>query len=162
HTTLRAIGLSNSKVTYVLNVARFAKEEGLDLDTLNKMDNEAVITYLTRIKGVVRWTAEMLLMFGLGREDIFAIDNWVIQNAMVHSYNLDRKDRKASREKMLRISAKWSPWRTYACMYLWRYKDNQPVDAAATKRPSTPQQKPAAATKRPTASTPKPAVAPKR
>src|SRR5579872_935043 len=75
---LRAIGLSNSKVSYVQNVARFAIEEGLDHHRLAKMDNEAVIAYLTRIKGVGRWTAEMLLLFGLGREDIFAVDDWGI------------------------------------------------------------------------------------
>ncbi len=123
HTTLRAIGLSNSKVGYVLNVARFAVEEGLDHRKLDKMDNEAVIAYLTQIKGVGRWTAEMLLMFGLGREDVFAIDDWGIQNAMIAVYKLNREDKKAFREKMVRISAKWSPFRTYACMYLWRYKD---------------------------------------
>lgn len=134
HATLRAIGLSNSKVTYVLNVARFAIEEGLDHQELDKMDNEAVVAYLTRIKGVGRWTAEMLLMFGLGREDIFAIDDWGIQNAMIGIYKLDREDKKVFREKMLRISAKWSPYRTYACMYLWRYKDNRPV---ATGDPKT-------------------------
>lgn len=126
-TNLRAIGLSNSKVSYVLNVARFAVEEGLDFQKLDQMDNEAVIAYLTRIRGVGRWTAEMLLMFGLGREDVFAIDDWGIQNAMISIYKLDREDKKAFREKLLRISAKWSPYRTYACMYLWKYKDNQPV-----------------------------------
>ena len=124
---LRAIGLSNAKVSYVLNVARFELEEGLDHRKLDKMDNEAVIAYLTRIKGVGRWTAEMLLMFGLGREDIFAADDWGIQNAMIHLYKLDRDDKKTFREKMLRISAKWSPYRTYACMYLWKYKDNPPA-----------------------------------
>ena len=132
--TLRAIGLSNSKVNYVLNVARFAVEEGLDHRKLEKMDNEAVIAYVTQIKGVGRWTAEMLLMFGLGREDVFAIDDWGIQNAMIAVYKLNMEDKKAFREKMLSISAKWSPYRTYACLYLWRYKDNRPV-AAAKKRP---------------------------
>lgn len=130
---LRAIGLSNAKVTYVLNVARFAVEEGLDHRKLDKMDNEAIVAYLTRIKGVGRWTAEMLLMFGLGREDIFAIDDWGIQNAMIAIYKLDRDDKKAFREKMLRISTKWSPYRTYACMYLWRYKDNRPVAPSKNK-----------------------------
>jgi DNA-3-methyladenine glycosylase II len=123
HATLRAIGLSNSKVTYIFNVARFAVEEGLDHRKLDKMDNEAVIAYLTQIKGVGRWTAEMLLMFGLGREDVFAIDDWGIQNAMIAVYKLNREDKKAFREKIVRISSKWSPFRTYACMYLWRYKD---------------------------------------
>ena len=126
---LRSIGLSNAKVSYVLNVARFAAEQGLDHRKLNKMENEAVIAYLTQIKGVGRWTAEMLLMFGLAREDVFAIDDWGIQNAMIHVYKLDREDKKAFREKLLKISAKWSPYRTYACLYLWRYKDNSPVTA---------------------------------
>jgi len=138
--TIRAIGLSNSKVAYVLNVAHFAIEEGLDYRKLNKMDNDAVIAYLTRIKGVGHWTAEMLLMFALGREDIFAIDDWGIQNAMIRLYKLDREDKKAFREKMLRISEKWSPYRTYACMYLWRYKDNTPV-AAKKSAPGKPTRK---------------------
>ena len=130
---LRSIGLSNAKVSYVLNVARFAMEQGLDHRKLNKMDNEEVITWLTQIKGVGRWTAEMLLMFGLAREDVFAIDDWGIQNAMIHVYKLDREDKKAFREKLLKISAKWSPYRTYACLYLWRWKDNSPVIAVKKK-----------------------------
>jgi DNA-3-methyladenine glycosylase II len=128
--TLRSIGLSNAKAKYVQNVARFAVEQGLDHKTLNKMENEAIIEYLTKIKGVGRWTAEMLLMFSLGREDIFAMDDWGIQNAMIRLYKLDRTDKKAFREQMQRISAKWSPYRTYACMHLWHWKDNSPAVAA--------------------------------
>jgi DNA-3-methyladenine glycosylase II len=128
--TLRSIGLSNAKAKYVQNVARFAVEQGLDHKTLNKMGNEAIIEYLTKIKGVGRWTAEMLLMFSLGREDIFAMDDWGIQNAMIRLYKLDRTDKKAFREQMQRISAKWSPYRTYACMHLWHWKDNSPTVAA--------------------------------
>jgi DNA-3-methyladenine glycosylase II len=130
--TLRSIGLSNAKAGYVQNVARFAIDHGLDHRTLNKMDNEAIVGYLTKIKGVGRWTAEMLLMFSLGREDIFAIDDWGIQNAMIRLYKLDRTDKKAFREQLLRISEKWSPYRTYACMHLWNWKDNSP--AAAKKK----------------------------
>ena len=131
--TLRAIGLSNAKARYVHNVARFAVENGMDHRKLNKMDDEAVIAYLTQIKGVGRWTAEMLLMFGLGREDIFAIDDWGVQNAMIHMYKLDRTDKKAFRQELLRISAKWSPYRTYACMHLWRWKDNAPAPKVSKK-----------------------------
>jgi DNA-3-methyladenine glycosylase II len=130
---LRSIGLSNAKVSYVLNVARFAVDQGLDHRKLYKMENEEVIAYLTQIKGVGRWTAEMLLMFGLAREDVFAIDDWGVQNAMIHMYKLDREDKKAFREKLLKISAKWSPYRTYACLYLWRWKDNSPVSTAKKK-----------------------------
>ncbi|HMI60763.1 MAG TPA: hypothetical protein VK518_07645 [Puia sp.] len=139
--TLRSIGLSNAKVSYVQNVARFALEHGLDDEILHKMDNEAVIEYLIQIKGVGRWTVEMLLMFGLGREDIFAIDDWGIQNAMIHIYKLDRTDKKAFREALLRISQKWSPYRTYACMHLWRWKDNSPVVATTAKKPAAPTAK---------------------
>lgn len=131
--TLRSIGLSNAKARYVQNVARFAIDNGMDHKTLHKMDNEAAIVFLTQIKGVGRWTAEMLLMFALGREDIFAIDDWGVQNAMIHLYKLDRTDKKAFRENLLRISAKWSPYRTYACMHLWRWKDNSPKITAKKK-----------------------------
>jgi DNA-3-methyladenine glycosylase II len=131
--TLRSIGLSNAKSSYVQNVARFAVEQGIDHRKLDKMENEEVIAYLTQIKGVGRWTAEMLLMFSLGREDVFAIDDWGVQNAMIGLYKLDRTDKKAFREALLRISAKWSPYRTYACMHLWRWKDNSPVAAAKKK-----------------------------
>jgi DNA-3-methyladenine glycosylase II len=124
--TLRSIGLSNAKVSYVKNVAQFEVENGMDASKLNKMDNEAVIAYLTPIKGVGRWTVEMLLMFALGREDVFAVDDLGIQNAMIRLYKLKRDDKKKFRENMLRISAKWAPYRTYACLHLWRWKDNTP------------------------------------
>jgi DNA-3-methyladenine glycosylase II len=131
--TLRSIGLSNAKTGYVHNVARFAVEQGMDHRKLSKMDNETVIAYLTQIKGVGRWTTEMLLMFCLGREDVFAIDDWGIQNAMIRLYKLDRTDKKAFREKLMFISGKWSPYRTYACMHLWRWKDNSPAKAVKKK-----------------------------
>lgn len=124
---LRSIGLSNAKTSYVHNVAQFTLEYGMDHRRLHKMENEEVIEYLTRIKGVGRWTVEMLLMFALSREDVFAIDDLGIQNAMIALYKLDRTDKKQFKEEMLRISKKWSPYRTYACMYLWRWKDNVPV-----------------------------------
>jgi DNA-3-methyladenine glycosylase II len=120
---LRGIGLSNAKVNYVQNVARFELEHGMDARKLNAMSNEEVIEYLTQIKGVGRWTVEMLLMFALGREDVFAIDDLGIQNAMVRLYKLDAGDKKKLKEELLKLSAKWSPYRTYACLLLWRWKD---------------------------------------
>ena len=124
---LRGIGLSNAKVGYVQNVARFEIEFGMDAKKLNKMSNEEVIDYLIVIKGVGRWTIEMLLMFALGREDVFAVDDLGIQNAMISLYKLDNTDKKQLREDMLRLSKKWSPYRTYACVHLWRWKDNTPI-----------------------------------
>lgn len=126
HEQLRAIGLSNAKARYVQNVARFALEEGMEWKQLKVMTDMEVIEHLTRIKGVGRWTAEMILMFALGREDVFAVDDLGIQNAMIKLYKLDSANKKQFREDMLRLSQKWSPYRTYACLHLWRWKDNSP------------------------------------
>ncbi len=122
---LRAIGLSNAKTQYVLNVAQFAIDHKLEDERLKKMNDEAIIDLLTQIKGVGKWTVEMLLMFTLGREDIFAVDDYGIQMGMKKLYKLDDSNKKDFREKMLKISKKWSPYRTYACMHLWSWKDNK-------------------------------------
>lgn len=124
-TVLRSIGLSNAKVSYVHNVARFVIEEKLTDAKLHKLSNEEVITYLTQIKGVGKWTVEMLLMFYLGREDIFSVDDLGIQQAMIRLYKLDATDKKACRAKLLELSKKWSPYRTHACRYLWSWKDTK-------------------------------------
>ncbi|MDQ3550574.1 MAG: DNA-3-methyladenine glycosylase 2 family protein [Bacteroidota bacterium] len=121
--TIRAIGLSNAKTQYVLNVAQFAIDYKLDDKKLKKMSDEAIIELLTQIKGVGRWTVEMLLMFTLGREDLFAADDYGIQVAMKKLYKLDDSNKKEFKENMLKISKKWSPYRTYACMHLWHWKD---------------------------------------
>lgn len=122
--TLRGIGLSNAKANYVINVCNFFIEEKITDAMLHKMSNEEVIKYLTQIKGVGQWTVEMILMFTLGREDIFAVDDLGIQQAICKLYKIDAADKKAMKEKMLFVSKKWSPFRTYACRYLWGWKDN--------------------------------------
>jgi DNA-3-methyladenine glycosylase II len=122
---LRGIGLSNAKVSYVHNVARFTVEEKLTDKKLQNMEDDAVIQYLTQIKGVGRWTVEMLLMFYLCREDVFAADDLGLQQAMIKLYKLDNTDKKAFREKLLKISKKWAPYRSYASRYLWAWKDSK-------------------------------------
>jgi DNA-3-methyladenine glycosylase II len=124
---LRAIGLSNAKVSYVQNVAKFEMEKGMDHAVLSKMSNEEVIDYLTQIKGVGRWTTEMLLMFALCREDVFAIDDLGLQQAVTKLYDLKHRKKKILLNRISKISEQWSPYRTYACMYLWRWKDNVPA-----------------------------------
>ncbi|HLG38585.1 MAG TPA: hypothetical protein VI461_02915 [Chitinophagaceae bacterium] len=126
---LRGIGLSNAKVNYVQNVARFEIESGMDHRKLAKMSNEEVITYLTQIKGVGRWTTEMLLMFALCREDVFALDDLGLQNAVIGLYDLKHRKKKIMLQKIVTIAEQWSPYRTYACMYLWKWKDNPPLTA---------------------------------
>ncbi len=121
--TLRAIGLSNAKVGYVQNVARFCIDNKINDSKLLSLSNEEIIEMLVQIKGVGKWTVEMLLMFTLGREDVFAVDDLGIQQAMVKAYKLSTEDKKGLREKMLKLSEKWKPYRTYACMHLWNWKD---------------------------------------
>ena len=75
----------------------------------------------------------MLLMFSLGREDVFTVDDLGIQNAMIKLYGINYRKKKNLKEKMLQISGQWSPYRTYACVHLWRWKDNAPV--VKEKRP---------------------------
>jgi DNA-3-methyladenine glycosylase II len=90
------------------------------------LSNEEIIELLTQIKGVGKWTVEMLLMFSLGREDVFAVDDLGIQQAMERLYELDATNKKLLKEKMLQLSQKWRPYRTYACLHLWAWKDNLP------------------------------------
>ena len=130
---LRGVGLSNAKVNYVQNVARFEIEKGMDHKKLVKMNNEEVIEYLTEIKGVGRWTVEMLLMFALCREDLFAIDDLGLQQAVISLYDLKHRKKRIMNAKIQKISERWSPYRTYACLYLWRWKDNPPVTNGKSK-----------------------------
>ena len=121
---LRAIGLSNAKVSYIKNVAAFCLEQGITDKTLAKMDNESIIDLLVQIKGVGRWTVEMLLMFTLGREDVFAVDDLGIQQAMCNIYQIDPADKKNMKTTMKNIAEKWAPYQTYACLHLWQWKDS--------------------------------------
>ena len=121
--TLRAIGLSNAKVKYVQNVAAFCIEHSVSDTMLLAMTNDEIIGFLTPIKGVGRWTVEMLLMFTLGREDVFPVADLGIQNAMKKLYGLEDLDKKQLLIKMEKLSQKWKPYRTYASLHLWRWKD---------------------------------------
>lgn len=122
---LRAIGLSNAKTQYVLNVCNFFIDNKITDAQLHKMESEDLINFLVQIKGVGRWTVEMILMFTMGREDVFAVDDLGIQQSMAKLYKIDMADKKAMKQKMISISNKWSPYRTYACRYLWGWKDGE-------------------------------------
>ena len=124
--TLRGIGLSYAKANYVQNVCRFFIDQKITDAKLYKMSNEELIPYLSQIKGVGQWTVEMILMFTLGREDVFALDDLGIQQSIIKLYHLENLDKKELRQKMMEVSEKWSPYRTYACRYLWGWKDTTP------------------------------------
>lgn len=121
--TLRSIGLSNAKTNYVHNVCRFFIDEKITDAQLYKMSNEEVIEKLTKIKGVGKWTTEMILMFSLQHEDVFPVDDLGIQQAMTKLYKLDPSNKKLLYEQMHKVAEKWRPYRTYACIHLWRWKD---------------------------------------
>lgn len=125
--TFRSIGFSNAKASYVHNVCRFFIENKITDAQLHQMKNEEVIELLTQIKGVGKWTVEMILMFTLGREDVFALDDLGLKQGVIKLYNLKETDKKILLKKIEKISLKWSPYRTYASRYLWNWKDNAPV-----------------------------------
>ena len=131
--TFRSIGFSNVKASYVHNVCRFFIENKITDAQLHKMNNEEVIELLTQIKGVGKWTVEMILMFTLGREDVFAIDDLGLKQGVIKLYKIKETDKKLLQKKIETISLKWSPYRTYASRYLWDWKDNAPVPEKKVK-----------------------------
>lgn len=122
---LRSVGLSFQKIGYVRNVAAFAADGNLDHAAISALEDEELIKHLTKIKGVGRWTVEMLLMFALERPDVFPIDDLGIQNAMKRHYGLTETG-KALKSKMQEIAEAWRPYRTIASKYLWQSLDNTP------------------------------------
>lgn len=118
---LRTAGVSRQKAGYVRNVAAFALKHDLSHAALKKLSDDELIALLTQIKGVGRWTVEMLLMFPLNRPDVFPADDLGIQNAMKKLYNLRGKGR-ALHKRMFAIADAWRPNRTLACKYLWRWR----------------------------------------
>jgi DNA-3-methyladenine glycosylase II len=120
--TLQAIGLSKSKALYIKNVAQFDLDNGLNIDKLDAMTDDEVTAYITSIKGIGKWTAHLFLIAALAREDVFPVDDLILQKAVAGIYRLDRSDKKKFMADMLRISENWRPFRTYASLHLWRWK----------------------------------------
>ena len=111
---IRASGISWSKISYIKNIARYS--QSVDLRLLRNMENELVISELTKIKGIGQWTAEMFLMFSLGREDIFSYGDLGLKRAIQKLYAFKKEP---TQKQMEKIVVKWSPYRTYACRILW-------------------------------------------
>lgn len=121
-TTLRAAGLSQQKSSYMHHVAAFFLEENILKKDWSVLEDDEIIRYLTQIKGVGKWTVEMILMFTLNRPDILPVDDLSIQNAMKKLYSIQETG-KALRQRMVELAECWRPYRTYACRYLWKWKD---------------------------------------
>lgn len=126
---LRSAGLSAQKIKYLQSVAEFSLTKAGALPALSKahlntMTDEAIVQYLLPIKGVGRWTVEMLLMFVLGRPDVFPIDDLIIRQRIILAYpeQTAHLTGKALYKALHQIADAWRPHRTTACRYLWRWK----------------------------------------
>ncbi|RNI30481.1 DNA-3-methyladenine glycosylase family protein [Rufibacter latericius] len=122
---MRAVGLSRQKISYLQNIAEHKAAGQLEDDQLAHLPDEALISQLVRIKGIGRWTAEMILMFALNRPDVMPLDDLGIYNAMKRLYQFE-EPMKAAKPRMTSLSDPWRPHRTLACRYLWQSLDNAP------------------------------------
>ena len=117
---MRACGLSWAKVASVRDLATKITDGSLALDALDALDDDAVIDALTAVRGIGRWSAEMFLIFRLGRPDILPVGDVGVQRAMRRLYGLRKHPSPA---RMTALARPWRPYRSVACWYLWRSLD---------------------------------------
>jgi DNA-3-methyladenine glycosylase II len=117
---LRAAGLSPQKTSYLHDLAAKVRDGTVRLDRVHRMSDEEVIAELIQVKGIGVWTAQMFLMFSLGRPDVFPHDDLGIRAALRKLYGLADLPR---REESLAIAEPWRPYATIACWYCWRSLD---------------------------------------
>jgi DNA-3-methyladenine glycosylase II len=120
-TRIRSAGISTQKLGYLTDLATRVHAGELPLDRVEAMADDAVIEALTRVKGVGRWTAQMFLMFRLGRLDVLPEGDLGIQKAVKLAYRMRAMP---SVERLRKVAAPWQPYRTIACWYLWRSLEN--------------------------------------
>ena len=116
---LRSAGLSYAKARYIKSIATVFANHEIDPKLIKGMQDEEVITELTKIKGVGKWTAEMILIFTLNRPDVFSIGDLGIRNAITRLYGI------TDQKEILKLSESWKPHRSTACWYLWRSLENK-------------------------------------
>jgi len=117
---LRSAGLSRQKIGYLRDLAQKASSGEVPFDQLDELEDDAIIDALVKVKGVGRWTAQMFLMFRLGRPDVLAEADLGIQNAIRRAYRMRARPVPI---KVKKLGARWAPYRTIACWYLWRSID---------------------------------------
>jgi len=118
---MKKVGLSFQKINYIKNVAHFFNENSFDKNTVEKMSDDEISEILIKIKGVGQWTIDMFLMFTLNRLDVMPYSDLAIKKGMKSFFSLYELPRK---HEMKKLSISWSPYRTIACMYLWKYVDD--------------------------------------
>lgn len=117
HDDLRAAGLSNAKARYVRNLAEHVLDGSLPVEALHELSDEEIIAALTQVKGIGKWSAQMFLMFRLGRPDVLPGTDLGVQKGIQRAYRLRKLPTAA---QVLRRGAKWAPYRTIAAWYMWR------------------------------------------
>jgi DNA-3-methyladenine glycosylase II len=117
----RSVGISRQKSMYLRDLSEKIVSGALALDGVEQLDDEAVITALTTVKGVGRWTAEMFLMFRLHRPDVLPLGDLGILTAVQRAYGMRKRP---SPERLRKLGDIWKPYRSIACWYLWRSLDN--------------------------------------
>lgn len=116
---LRSAGMSYSKAGYIKNIAQAFVNKELDVKKLRKLTDEEIIFILTKIKGVGRWTAEMILIFTFQREDVFSLGDAGLRRAIKNLYKIEKE------KDILELAEIWKPKRSFACWYLWRSLENR-------------------------------------
>jgi DNA-3-methyladenine glycosylase II len=125
HDRLRSVGLSGAKARFIQDLAQRVVDGSLRLDALDAMSDADVVSALTTVKGIGRWTAEMFLMFRLHRPDVLPLGDLGIVKAIQKAYRLRKRP---TPERMVRLGESWRPYRSVACWYLWASLDNKPLD----------------------------------
>jgi DNA-3-methyladenine glycosylase II len=120
----RAAGLSRAKVTFLRSLAEHVLDGSLELERLDDLPDEQVISELIAVKGLGIWTAHMFLMFHLERPDVLPVGDLGIRRAFMNEYGFAELPSPAEMEQ---VAEPWRPYRTVACLYLWRSLDNTPV-----------------------------------
>jgi DNA-3-methyladenine glycosylase II len=121
---MRKAGLSKMKVSFIKDLAKHVIDKSVNLKEVNGWSDEKVIEHLTAVRGIGPWTAEMFLIFSLGREDVFSVGDLGLKNAIRTIYKLKKHPTPSQIKK---ITEKWSPYRSVASRYLWATLNNTPV-----------------------------------
>lgn len=113
---LRAAGLSPQKIRYLRDLTERVSDGRLDLARIGELDDEAVIEELMKVKGIGRWTAEMMLIFSLGRPDVLPVDDLGFMEGVREAYGLEKRP---TAKEMRERGEQWRPYRTFATWYMW-------------------------------------------
>ena len=119
---LRAIGMSWAKARSLRDLATHVRAREIRFERFSEMEEEAVIAELVKVKGIGRWTAEMFLIFTLGREDIFSFGDLALQKSLKYLYGSRRTRTQQSMERIVR---QWHPYSSYASLALWHHSDGK-------------------------------------